>query len=62
MGIIDFLQKYGKRKRLETKWLKLKNPHTKMEHFSCVEPKLYGDRFHSFLKANMFPPSVMDKL
>ena len=58
MGIIDFLQKYGKRKRLETKWLKLKNPSTKMEQFSCVEPKLYADRFHNFIKDNMFTPDI----
>lgn len=54
MGIIDFLQKYGKRKRLETWWLKKSNPNVKVESFSCVDPKMYADRFHTFLRDNMF--------
>jgi hypothetical protein len=54
MGIIDFLQKYGKRKKLETWYLKKRNPKEKVEVFSCVPPVLYADRFHDFLKENMF--------
>jgi hypothetical protein len=58
MGIIDFLQKYNKRKRLETKWLTMK--HGKVDHttFSCVHPNLYADRFHKFMVENLFEKHI----
>jgi hypothetical protein len=54
VGIIDFLQKYNKRKQLETKWLTMRNRHVDPTTFSCVDPKLYGDRFHRFMVDNLF--------
>ncbi len=54
IGVIDFLQKYNRRKQLETKWLELKNRNVPVETFSCVNPRLYGDRFYNFLRANLF--------
>ena len=54
MGIIDFLQKYNKRKQLETKWLTMRNRNVAPDTFSCVEPKIYGDRFHKFMVENVF--------
>lgn len=54
IGIIDFLQKYNRRKKLETKWLELKNRHVHPDTFSCVNPRLYADRFHMFMKNNLF--------
>ena len=54
IGIIDFLQKYNKRKQLETRWLIIKNRNVPAETFSCVNPKLYADRFFNFMKDNLF--------
>ena len=54
IGVIDFLQKYNKRKQWETKFLKYKNRHVDPTTFSCVDPKLYGDRFHRFMSQNLF--------
>lgn len=58
MGVIDFLQKYNNRKRLETKYLTMKNRNVPADTFSCVDPKLYGDRFHRFMIANLFNSQI----
>jgi hypothetical protein len=60
MGIIDFLQKYNARKRMETKWLKLRNRNVDPTTFSCVDPELYGDRFLEFMKHNLFANKLRD--
>lgn len=54
LGIIDFLQKYNRKKKLETKWLEYRNRHLPPDVFSCVHPKLYADRFYNFMKNNLF--------
>ncbi|CDW91170.1 saicar synthase-like protein [Stylonychia lemnae] len=58
IGIIDYLQKYNRRKQLETKWLELRNRHVAPDTFSCVHPKLYGDRFYKFMQTNLFTPEA----
>lgn len=45
MGIIDFLQKYDGAKRIETRYLKMRNRNTKSDTFSCVDPSTYSERF-----------------
>ncbi|CAM9318009.1 unnamed protein product [Pylaiella littoralis] len=47
MGIIDILQQYNTRKHAETFWKGL--THDRYE-VSCVDPKLYCDRFVEFLE------------
>jgi len=54
MGIIDFLQNYGKKKKIETKLRQMMNPRENIEVFSCVPPNIYGDRFYNFLNKNLF--------
>jgi Phosphatidylinositol-4-phosphate 5-Kinase len=54
MGIIDFLQKYGKRKRIEYRTLKMLHPNVPANEFSCQPTKEYGDRFYNFMKDNLF--------
>lgn len=54
LGIIDFLQKYGKRKRLETKYLKVSHRNVPVEEFSCVPPQMYATRFTDFMRKNLF--------
>ena len=53
-GIIDFLQAYTRKKKLETialrKYFNKKPPNC----FSCVEPNIYGDRFYEFMVKNLF--------
>ena len=39
---------------LETKWLTLRNRNVDPTTFSCVQPKIYGDRFYTFMKENLF--------
>jgi hypothetical protein len=46
MGIIDFLQKYDRAKKIETKYLKMRNRSIKSDTFSCVDPSTYSERFH----------------
>jgi len=48
------LQRYGNRKRIETKWNKLTNPKIDPATFSCVDPKVYGKRFSEFLNEHLF--------
>ena len=55
-GIIDFLQDYTKRKKLETMYLRSRYSKKDPNCFSCVDPKTYGDRFYDFLSANLFTP------
>jgi 1-phosphatidylinositol-4-phosphate 5-kinase len=51
MGIIDILQEYNVKKKLEHSYKSFKfDPLT----ISVVEPKLYANRFFHFLK-NVFP-------
>ena len=49
IGVIDFLQKYNNRKQWETKLVRMRNRTVDPTTFSCVDPKLYGDRFHKFM-------------
>lgn len=58
MAIIDYLQSYTKRKQLETKYLTVRHKKVDPTTFSCVDPKLYGDRFHNFMSQNLFTNSV----
>ncbi|CDW90060.1 UNKNOWN [Stylonychia lemnae] len=60
IGIIDFLQKYNRAKKMENKWLRFRNRNVAPDTFSCVDPKLYGDRFLNFMKTNLFGRSVRD--
>lgn len=53
-GVIDFLQNYNTMKSLETKWRRFLNPTEKVDAFSCVNPKTYGERFYLFMKENLF--------
>ncbi|CAN0521983.1 unnamed protein product, partial [Ectocarpus sp. 8 AP-2014] len=46
LGIIDILQQYNTRKHAETFWKGL--THDRYE-VSCVDPKLYYERFVDFL-------------
>lgn len=50
MGIIDFLQNYGKRKKIETWLVKRKFKLQNIDTISCVPPPFYADRFCNFLK------------
>jgi 1-phosphatidylinositol-4-phosphate 5-kinase len=51
MGIIDILQEYNVRKKLEHKYKSLRYDPLKI---SVVEPKLYAQRFTDFLRT-VFP-------
>lgn len=53
-GIIDFLQSYTYKKRLENKLLRNRFSNKPKNCFSCVEPPIYADRFHDFLVENLF--------
>lgn len=48
-GIIDILQLYNKRKKLEHMWGKLK-PKVPVETISCIPPDEYGTRLYDFVK------------
>lgn len=54
LGIIDFLQAYTYKKKLETKLLRNRFSKKPKNCFSCVEPPIYADRFHDFLVENLF--------
>jgi hypothetical protein len=54
MGIIDFLQPYNNRKKVETKYLRYRFKNKPPDCFSCVPPKIYADRFYEFLRDNLF--------
>jgi hypothetical protein len=43
---------------LETKWLTIRNNKVPADTFSCVDPKLYADRFHIFMQDNLFDKKV----
>jgi len=47
-GIIDILQLYNKRKKLENMWGKLK-PKVPVETISCIPPDDYGQRLYDFV-------------
>jgi hypothetical protein len=53
-GIIDFLQEYTKKKKLETIYLRKRYNRKPPNCFSCVDPHTYGDRFYEFLLKNLF--------
>jgi hypothetical protein len=53
-GIIDFLQDYTKKKKLETFYLRRRFSKKDPNCFSCVDPAIYADRFHDFLAGNLF--------
>lgn len=55
-GVIDFLQAYTRKKKLETLLLRKRFPKKPRDCFSCVEPNTYGDRFYEFLLKNLFTP------
>lgn len=48
-GVIDFLQDYTRKKKLETIYLRRRFNKKDPNCFSCVEPATYGDRFNQFL-------------
>jgi len=54
IGVIDFLQTYSFKKRLETWWKCLAHERASI---SCVDPELYSRRFLSFLSETAFPRS-----
>ena len=53
-GVIDFLQAYTRRKKLESLLLRKRFNKKPKNCFSCVEPPIYADRFYEFLAANLF--------
>ena len=53
IGIIDYLQKYNFRKRIET-FLKVIYFGKEKNMISCVEPNYYGERFRNFMTKNVF--------
>jgi hypothetical protein len=55
-GVIDFLQDYTKKKKLETMYLRRRYKKKDPNCFSCVEPTAYADRFYYFLSNNLFTP------
>ena len=54
MGIIDFLQAYTKKKKLETIALRYRFKDKPKDCFSCVDPPTYADRFYKYMEKNMF--------
>ena len=54
LGIIDFLQPYSNKKKLETKYLRYRFKNKPADCFSCVPPELYANRFYRFLGENLF--------
>ncbi len=54
MGIIDFLQAYTKKKKLETVSLRYRYKNKPKDCFSCVDPPTYADRFYNYLAENLF--------
>lgn len=55
MGIIDILQEYNLRKKLEHAYKSIQfDPET----ISVVEPKLYAQRFFNFLETKVFPETL----
>eukprot|EP01121_Diplochlamys_sp_Union-15-3_P016272 TRINITY_DN5508_c0_g1_i1.p1 TRINITY_DN5508_c0_g1~~TRINITY_DN5508_c0_g1_i1.p1 ORF type:complete len:308 (-),score=52.51 TRINITY_DN5508_c0_g1_i1:26-949(-) len=56
-GIIDILQKYGKRKQLESF---VKSLAVKVEELSAVEPSFYAERFQKFLNNELIAASPME--
>lgn len=55
-GIIDYLQRFNSRKKLEVLSYRLKRPHSDPLENSCVNHHLYADRFLHFL-ASILPAS-----
>ncbi len=53
-GVIDFLQAYTRKKKLETLLLRKRFNKKPKNCFSCVEPPIYADRFYEFLNENLF--------
>jgi hypothetical protein len=53
-GVIDFLQAYTRRKKLETLLLRKRFSKKPKNCFSCVEPPIYAVRFYDFLSENLF--------
>lgn len=53
-GVIDFLQAYTRKKKLETILLRKRFNKKPRNCFSCVEPPIYADRFYEFLVQNLF--------
>ena len=54
LGIIDFLQLYTNKKKLETKYLRYRFKSKPPNCFSCVDPVTYADRFYDFMSKNLF--------
>lgn len=52
--MIDFLQAYTGKKKLETILLRKRFSKKPPNCFSCVDPATYGDRFYDFLVGNLF--------
>lgn len=60
LGIIDFLQLYSNKKKLETKYLRYRFKSKPPNCFSCVDPATYADRFYDFMSKNLFDPAVRE--
>ena len=54
LGIIDFLQLYTNKKKLETKYLRYRFKSKPPNCFSCVDPVTYADRFYDYMSKNLF--------
>ena len=54
VGVIDYLQKYTLKKKMETSKNAVLSPRTPPDFHSCVHPLLYSRRFCSFLQ-ELFP-------
>ena len=53
-GVIDFLQAYTRKKKIETILLRKRYKKKPPNCFSCVEPNVYADRFYEFMLKNLF--------
>ena len=61
-GIIDYLQDYNLDKRLETLIKTKLSFNTKESEISCVPPKLYANRFKTFMERYVFNQNQNDKV
>lgn len=55
MGIIDILQPYNMRKKVEHAFKSIKND---SRSISCVAPAVYSQRFQQFLRDNTSPGEI----
>ena len=58
LGVIDFMQTYGKRKRMETTVRKILHPMRDSHSMSVVDPLTYGIRFLNFMREHLFEDKI----